>query len=1157
MTNSVDFSTIPVLWGVPQGYEAFLLAQRSKEKKTPILYIARDEAHLVDVQNVLSYIDPYLKILTFPAWDCLPYDRTSPSASVTASRVKTLSYLANIQQSESCVVLTTVGSVLQKIPPRCVFEGQFLHLKVGDDIDLPSLSQLLADSGYLRTDTVLESGEFAIRGGILDFFPSSEDKPIRLDLFGDEIENIRIFDPISQRSEKPLKEIVISPASELVFDQHSIDLFKKSWVHYFGEISTKDELYQRISDGLNVPGMEHWLPFFFPKMETIFDYLKKGGVFLDYQVEESMSARLELINDYYQARRQPIREEGEPYRPLPVHLLYLTDEELLKHFSSIPTLSFNPFIKPDSAKGIDMGVRPGKLFAKNLDGVQREEVFSIVGEQAQTWHQQNCRTFVTAYTNGSRERIATLFNEHKIATQKFATWHEAKTYKGAASIGLLILSLPRGFKGRDYAFISEEDLLGERIGRPRKQRARSAKNLIQQASELSIGDLIVHQDYGIGRYAGLKTLDVGAAPHDCLELLYHGAEKLYLPVENIELLSRFGSDQAVVSLDRLGSASWQFRKGKMKNRIRDIANDLVQTAAKRQLQEAPEIVPQSGVWEEFCSQFPYVETEDQLNAVNDILKDLASGHPMDRLICGDVGFGKTEVALRAAFAVAMNGGQVALIVPTTLLARQHYKTFKKRFEGFPVHVRWLSRLVTTREANQTRKMLADGTANIVIGTHALLSKKVQFSNLELLIIDEEQHFGVTHKEKLKALRDDVHVLTLTATPLPRTLQLSLSGVRDMSLIATPPTDRLAIHTFITPFDRVILHEAIQRERFRGGQIFCVAPRINDLDTLYKRLSSIVPDARCVRAHGQLPAKELEQVMSDFSNGKYDILLSTNIVESGLDMPAVNTLIVHKADMFGLGQLYQLRGRVGRGRQRGYAYLTWPQGHVLADSSQKRLEIMQTLDTLGAGFTLASHDLDMRGAGNILGDEQSGHVREIGVELYQNMLEEAVMSLRSQHQEIENQKWTPQILLGLPVLIPDSYVKDLPVRLGLYRRINQLESHQEIESMMVELVDRFGPLPQEAKNLLDIIEMKQLCLEAGVSRIEAGPKGMAVQFHTKSFVNPDGLLKWVADYEGDDIKLRPDHKLIFLGQFDPQIRFRKARDILNELIKLEVTHAQTS
>ncbi len=685
----------------------------------------------------------------------------------------------------------------------------------------------------------------------------------------------------------------------------------------------------------------------------------------------------------------------------------------------------------------------------------------------------------------------------------------------------------------------------------RARRRKRADQFIAEATEIAEGDLVVHQEYGIGRYDGLTTLKVTGAPHDCLRLIYDGGEKLFLPVENIEVLSRFGSETQGVALDKLGGTGWQTRKAKMKQRIRDMAGELIRIAAERKVRDADTLAPPEGTWDEFCARFPFAETEDQARAIADVMEDLAGGKPMDRLICGDVGFGKTEVALRAAFIAAMSGAQVAVVVPTTLLARQHFRTFSARFAGFPIRVAQLSRMVTAKEANDVRKGMASGDINIVVGTHALLAKSVTFSHLGLLVVDEEQHFGVAHKERLKQMKADVHVLTLTATPIPRTLQLALTGVREMSIIATPPVDRLAVRTFIMPFDSVVIREALQRERFRGGQVFCVVPRIEDLGRMAERLHEIVPDARLVQAHGRLSPTELERVMTEFGDGKYDILLSTNIVESGLDMPAVNTLVIHRADMFGLGQLYQLRGRVGRGKHRGYAYLTWPQNHKLSVAAEKRLTVMQTLDALGAGFTLASHDLDIRGAGNLLGDEQSGHIREVGIELYQQMLEDAVSEIRvgAGAKGDQGRDWTPNISLGLPVLIPDTYVPDLPVRLGLYRRIGALASDGETDAMAAELVDRFGKLPPEVDNLLGVVALKRACRDAGVEKVDAGPKGMVVTFRGNAFSNPSGLVRWL-NSKGGFVKLRPDHKLAITRDMDVLTRLKFARDTIGALNQIQ-------
>ncbi|WP_281649410.1 transcription-repair coupling factor [Novacetimonas hansenii] len=1133
------------IWGVPEGYDAFLLARRLSEHDGPLLHVARDDAEMARIGEQLAFIAPDAEILRFPAWDCLPYDRVSPNPAIVAERVATLTCLLE-KPTRPRIVLTTVNGLIQRVAPRRAFAGQSLNIATGEALDQEFLIELLVANGYNRTDTVMEPGEFATRGGIFDIFPAGEAEPVRLDLFGDEVENIRGFDPATQRSTTQKNALVMRPVADFSLDPDSISRFRTGWRDLFGPAAAEDPMYQHVSDGRRHAGMEHWLALFHEHMETLVDYLPDVSISLAQQAEEAFAARLEMITDHFEARRQPPREGEVPYRALPSHLMYLDRKGWDAMLSGHPAMVFMPFAQPDGAPGIDAGGRPGQMFARTATDGMRENVFPMLAARMNEWAQTGRRTFVTAWSRGSAERLGVLLREYHLPVQSFATWRDASRMK-AGTVGLLTLGLERGFVAEDMAFVSEQDLLGERISRPPRRR-KKADQFIAEASEIAEGDLVVHQDYGIGRYDGLETIGVGSAPHDCLRLIYDGNEKLFLPVENIELLSRFGSEQTGVALDKLGGVSWQSRKAKMKQRIRDMAGELIRTAAARALREAPALTPAEGLWDEFCARFPFVETEDQSRAIADVLDDMASGRPMDRLVCGDVGFGKTEVALRAAFVAAMSGGQVAVVVPTTLLARQHYRTFAARFADLPIKVAQLSRMVTGKDATAVRKGLEDGTVNIVIGTHALLAKTVKFADLGLLIVDEEQHFGVAHKEKLKALREDVHVLTLSATPLPRTLQLALTGVREMSLIATPPTDRLAVRTFIMPFDSVVIREAIQRERFRGGQVFCVVPRIEDLDRMATRLHEIVPDARMVQAHGRLTPTELERVMTEFSDGKYDILLSTNIVESGLDMPAVNTLIIHRADMFGLGQLYQLRGRVGRGKQRGYAYLTWPQTHILSAAAQKRLEVMQTLDTLGAGFTLASHDLDLRGAGNLLGDEQSGHIREVGIELYQQMLEDAVADLRHEkgRRKTEDRDWTPNIILGLPVLIPDTYVPDLPVRLGLYRRISALANDAEIEAMQAELIDRFGTLPDEVRNLLDVVALKRMCRMAGVERLEAGPKGMVIQFRNNSFVNPAGLVTWIAQQKDAKVRLRPDHKLAVIREMTNVQRIAQARRVLGAL-----------
>lgn len=1154
--------------GVPNGSVAFLLRKRLAEHEGSLVHVARDDASMAALADMLAWLTPEVEVLRFPAWDCLPYDRASPHPALVAERSATLSRLLDKPPRAGRIVLTTVHALIQRVPPQSVFAGQAMHVKTGESLDSGRLAEILVGTGYTRVDTVMERGEFATRGGIFDLFPADADEPVRLDMFGDEVENIRTFDAATQRSTGTLPAFTLTPVSEYALDDESISRFRAGWRDSFGTGALDDVLYQQVIEGRRSAGAEHYLPLFHSGhgastsagsrsagstavgggMATLLDYAPDAALSFERDTPAILEARLEMIADHYQARLTGTREGETPYRPLPPHRLYLDREGWNATLSRHPSVLLSPFKAGEAGDGIDAGFRPGPLFA-GLAGQARGDVFSSFGAQVESWAREGKRTYVTAWSRGSRERIAHLLTEHGIACEQFDSWPEAAGM-GEKTVGLVVLGLERGFVTDRQAFVSEQDLLGERLSRPPRKR-RKGSEFITQIGEISAGDLVVHEEYGIGRYVGLETATEGRVAHDYLSILYDGEQRLLLPVENIDLLSRFGAENDGVQLDRLGGTAWQARKAKMKTRLREMAGELIRTAAARAMKKAPLMVPAEGAWDEFCARFPYVETEDQIRAISDVLEDMNSGVPMDRLVCGDVGFGKTEVALRAAFVAAMSGRQVAVVVPTTLLARQHFKGFSERFEGLPVNVAQLSRMVTPKEAANVRAGLADGSIDIVIGTHALLSKHVSFDRLGLLIVDEEQHFGVGHKEKLKAMREDVHVLTLSATPLPRTLQLSLSGVREMSLIATPPTDRLSVRTFITPFDRVMIREAIQRERFRGGQIFCVVPRLADMARMAERLREIVPDARIAEAHGRLTPTELETVMADFSEGKYDILLSTNIVESGLDMPGVNTIIIHRADMFGLGQLYQLRGRVGRGKQRGYAYLTWPQTRSLSASSLKRLEVMQTLDSLGAGFTLASHDLDMRGAGNLLGDEQSGHIREVGIELYQQMLQEAVTDLRRErgrHSEDES-NWTPTIVLGLPVLLPEIYVPDLSVRLGLYRRIATLQNEAEVEAMRVELVDRFGSLPAEVENLLEVVLIKKLCREIGVERLETGPKGMVIQFRKNRFADPEGLLRWVEKNKKAGAKIRPDQKLALVREMTNAVRIRTAHKVLGVLRKL--------
>jgi len=764
-------------------------------------------------------------------------------------------------------------------------------------------------------------------------------------------------------------------------------------------------------------------------------------------------------------------------------------------------------------QAVGLGVTDaGGRIGRNFSPERQQESLSLFGSLASHIKAklELGPVVVASYSEGARERLTGLIEDEGVAEAIPIT--DARRI-GKRGLHLAVWALEHGFEAPGLTVISEQDVLGDRLIRA-PRRKRRAENFLTESQSLSPGDLVVHVDHGIGRYQGMEVVTAAGAAHECLLLEYAENSKLYLPVENIELLSRYGHEEGL--LDRLGGGAWQSKKAKLKERIREMADRLIRIAAERALRKAPVLEPPPGLWDAFSARFPYDETDDQLTAIDAVIGDLTSGAPMDRLICGDVGFGKTEVAMRAAFVAAMSGVQVAVIAPTTLLARQHYKSFAERFRGLPINVRQLSRFVSARDAADARDAMARGTADIVVGTHALLAKGVKFMNLGLLVIDEEQKFGVTHKERLKQMRSDVHVLTLTATPIPRTLQLSLTGVRDLSIIGTPPVDRLAIRTYVSEFDSVTIREALLREHYRGGQSFYVVPRISDLPEIEAFLKEQLPELTYMVAHGQMAAGELDDRMNAFYDGKYDVLLATTIVESGLDIPTANTMVIHRADMFGLAQLYQIRGRVGRSKTRAYAYLTTKPRAKLTATAEKRLRVLGSLDTLGAGFTLASQDLDIRGAGNLLGEEQSGQMRDVGFELYQSMLEEAIAKIKAGEMEglsEADEQWAPQINLGVPVLIPEAYVPDLDVRLGLYRRLSGLSTKVELEGFAAELIDRFGALPREVNTLMLVVRIKAMCKRAGIAKLDGGPKGATIQFHNNKYASPEGLVAFIHDQRG--------------------------------------------
>jgi transcription-repair coupling factor (superfamily II helicase) len=1093
------------------------------------VFIAPDDAAMRSAAEAARYFAPEVEVIEFPAWDCLPYDRASPALTISAQRLAALHRLQHPGTSAQLLV-TTINAVLQRVLTPFRVRESVREFRVGTNIGHASLAKLLTRQGYSRTDTVIDHGEFAVRGSIVDIFPSSLDAGLRLDFFGDELESLRLFDPATQLTVERVEQHLLLPASEALVDEDSIKRFRSRYRELFGANATQDPLYEAVSDGRRLAGMEHWLPLFEERLATLFDHLAVQDVVV---IDQGALGAA----DHAQRSRIAGEKKGS-YRPLGPDALYLSRAEFEAGLAAAPAHRASGFVAESGANVLDFGFRSARDFAPERG--RGENVYEAAAAYLKSVSKAGRKPLFAAYSTGSARRIASILEEAGAPTALADSWQHALGLAAKSKVAVVVLPLETGFASDTLELVTEQDVLGDRLVR-RKKKRRDSDAFLAELQALSRGDLVVHIEHGIGRYLGLEPIPVGKSQHDCVALEYAGGDKLFIPVENIDVLSRYGSSEQAVPLDRLGGEAWQRRRAKLKERITAIAGELMQVAAARALRQATVLASDPASLNQFVDRFPWSETDDQERAIADVLGDLESGRPMDRLVCGDVGFGKTEVALRAAFVAAMAGQQVAIVAPTTLLARQHYQNFAERFAGFPLQVGRLSRLVTAKEATETREGLENGQIDLVVGTHAILSKSTKFKNLGLVIVDEEQRFGVTHKEKLKQLRTDVHVLTLTATPIPRTLQMAMSGLRELSTIQTPPVDRLAVRTYVMEWDDMVIREALLREHHRGGQSFIVVPRISDMADVEEWLREHVPEIKSVSAHGQMSPSEVEERMGAFYDRKYDVLLSTTIVESGLDIPSANTIIIHRADRFGLAQLYQLRGRVGRAKLRAYAYLTHEKDVALSEVAQKRLKVLGDLDSLGAGFQLASHDLDIRGAGNLLGDEQSGHIREVGFELYQAMLEEAILAAKAGEMGLEpaRDKVSPQITVDAPIMIPDDYVPDLAVRMALYRRLNQADGQNEIESLAAEMIDRFGDLPQPTKNLIRLIEIKYQAIGANIAKIDVGARGTLVTFHKDDFPDPMGLIAYVErlnDGGKDTAKLRPDMKLVINRAWgDPQSR----------------------
>lgn len=1105
---------------IPLSARSHFLQKLSSSHAQNILYIANQEDEAAQYYNEVKFFNPSIDVKYLQAWDTVPYDKASPHSDIMSSRCKILCDLA--LSNKPALIITSAKAVLQKIPPASYLVSSMLDIYTGMKETSENLSKFLVSNGFVRTAAAVDFGDFAVKGCILDIV-TEKAQGYRIEFAWDRIESIRIFDTQSQISFQKIDRFKLYPASEVMLSEENVARFRSAFLKSFGVNHANSPLYEAVAAMRKFPAVEYLMPLFFDECVNILDYIKSPIILTDYLFKAALAEETETINSFFNARTESNRTKSSMfsfYFTLPPKLLWLTGEELYK-----------------STDFTELQIGEGESYQSvpnfNLES-QMEGFYALDLLKSFLNNHNDKRIYFCCTSNAAVERMSHILESYEYKTNKIEKIEEASD----GLINIIAFNLKAGFIADNQIFLTEQDLFGKKIKVTQGAR-KQFQSIVSEMDNFAENDFVIHQDHGIGQFLGVETLEIENRKHDCIKLLYADSDKLYIPVENIDVLKKYGSEEA--KLDKLGASSWQQRKARTKGRIRDIAEKLMKIAASRKLIDCEPTEINLSSYEQFCNKFEFTETEDQLNAIADIEEDLKSGHPFDRLICGDAGFGKTEVAMRASFLVTSNSNrkQVAVIVPTTILCRQHYINFIERFVGFDLNIRQLSRLTTNAEISRIKHGLADGSVDIVVGTSALLGKDIKFHNLGMLVVDEEQHFGVAQKERIKELRHGVHILSMSATPIPRTLQMALLGIKSMSLIATPPVDRLDVRTSILQFDPVIIKDALEREQQRGGRSFYVAPRIKDLGNIEEFLRQYLPNQKYVIAHGGMAPSIIDKAMQEFYEGKFDILLSTTIVASGIDIPPANTIIIHHAEMLGLSELYQLRGRVGRGKTRGHAYLTLHPQKMPTKNALKRLEVMQTLDSLGAGFSIASSDMDIRGFGNLVGEEQAGHVREVGVELYQEMLQDAVLKLANQ--ALEEDKFSPNINLGLSISIPEEYVNDSTLRIGLYKRIANFSTEEELMDFENELIDRFGPIPPDARNLLKTIQIKNLCKALNIEKFDSGPKGFLLKFRNCPVEVEQKIMRYIAAYPRHT-KLKANNQMVV-------IQDTSREHIINESIAL--------
>ena len=1117
-----------ILGNVLPGADALAISEIAEQNQNLTVVVTPDTRSAVRLSRVLSELSSQ-NVCLFPDWETLPYDTFSPHQEIISSR---LSALFHLQNAKKGIFLLPISTLMQRLCPPQYLQHNVLLIKKGDRLVIDKMRLQLEAAGYRAVEQVLEHGEYAVRGALLDLFPMGSAVPFRLDFFDDEIDSIRTFDVDTQRTLDEITSINLLPAHEFPTDDKGIEFFRAQFRETFGEIRRDPEhIYQQISKGTLISGIEYWQPLFFSEMATLFDYLPEQTLFVDMENNQMQGERF-----YQDAKQRYEQRKVDPMRPLLLpEKLWLNVDEVNRRLKSYPRITFK-------AEKVRSSVRQKNLPVAALPEVTiQSQQKEPLGQLRQFIEHFKGNILFSVETEGRRETLLDLLSPLKLKPKQIQSLEQAENEK----FSLLVSSLEQGFiieQSLPVAIIGEANLLGERV----QQRSRDKRKminpdtLVRNLAELKIGQPVVHLEHGVGRYGGLVTLDTGGIKAEYLLLNYANESKLYVPVTSLHLISRYvgGSDESA-PLHKLGNEAWAKSRQKAAEKIRDVAAELLDVYAQREAKKGFAFKYDREEFQQFAATFPFEETYDQEMAINAVISDMCQPKAMDRLVCGDVGFGKTEVAMRAAFLAVMNHKQVAVLVPTTLLAQQHYENFKDRFANLPVNVEVLSRFKTAKEQKQILENLAEGKVDILIGTHKLIQSDVKFNDLGLLIIDEEHRFGVGQKEKIKQLRANIDILTLTATPIPRTLNMAMNGIRDLSIISTPPARRLSIKTFVRQNDDLVVREAILREILRGGQVYYLHNDVASIENTAEKLTALVPEARVIVGHGQMRERELERVMSDFYHQRYNVLVCSTIIETGIDVPTANTIIIERADHFGLAQLHQLRGRVGRSHHQAYAYLLTPPPKMMTKDAERRLDALENLDNLGAGFILATHDLEIRGAGELLGNEQSGQIESIGFSLYMELLDAAVKALK-EGREPSLEELTQQqadIELRVPALLPDDYLGDVNMRLSFYKRIAAAESKSELDELKVELIDRFGLLPDATKNLLQIAELRLLVEPLKVVRIDAGTQGGFIEFSPKAQVNPDKFIQLI-------------QKEPIVYRFDGPLKFKFMKDLSDNKVRLE-------